>query len=263
MIQLYRGSGSGELEILNEALPPAEWNKLRIQACKLLRARKESLAAKELESIPFEVREGTNTFGDEFSALYCSLPMEAYVSLAEKNENPKYRAAFRSIAETITEIGHYIRFIAFDLNIRTGPAPVSSPNLHITSDSVERALADAEQLIHTQGATSGIDRVHTAFHGFMLAGCAKHGIIVPADASITALFKLLREKHPAFSANTVNHTDLDRVLKGIATIVDALNPLRNRASMAHPNEVLLDEDEAMLAINCIRTLLHYFNSRLQ
>lgn len=262
MIQLYRGSGSAELEILNETLSPSEWNRIRTLACKLLRARKEPLAAKQLESIPFEIRHGTNSFGDEFNALYCSLPMEEYVALAEKSEDHTFKMAFRAIAETISEIGPYIRFIAFELDTKTGPEPVAPPNLQITSDSVERALADAEQLMHTRGATSGIDRVHTAFQGFMRDVCAKERITVPSDASITALFKLLREKHPSFSAKTVNHTDLDRILKGIATIVDALNPLRNRASMAHANESLLDEPEAMLVINCIRTLLHYFNSRL-
>ena len=263
MIQLYRGSGSGELELLNEALPLNEWNTLRTQTCRLLRARKENLAAEELESIPFEIRDGTNTFGDEFSALYCSLPMKEYVALAQKNENPEFNAAFRSVAETISELGHYIRFIAVELKSETGQDPVSSPNLQITSDSVERALADAEQLMNRQGATSGIDRIQTAFHEVMRAGCVKNGITIPSDSSITALFKLLRENHPAFSVKTVNNTDLERVLRGIATIVDALNPLRSRASLAHPNEALLDEADAMLTINCIRTLLHYLTARLQ
>lgn len=45
-------------------------------------------------------------------------------------------------------------------------------------------------------------------------------------------------------------------------IVDALNPLRNRASLAHPNESLLAEPEAMLVINSVRTLLHYIDSRV-
>lgn len=263
MIQLYRGSGSGELEILGEALSPTEWNRIRSQAARLLRARKSTLAAVQLEAIPFEIRNGTNSFGDEFVALYCSLPLEEYVSLGEKAEDKKYKDAFRDIAETICEIGPYVRFIAFELDAKTGPEPVTSPNLQITSDSVERALADAEQLIHTRGATSGIDRVHTVFQGFLIAGCVKHKIDVPRDASITALFKLLRENNLKLSEKEMQNTEIDRVLKGMATIIDALNPLRNRASLAHANEELLDEPEAMLVINSIRTLLHYLNSRLQ
>ena len=46
-----------------------------------------------------------------------------------------------------------------------------------------------------------------------------------------------------------------RVALAMANIVDALNPLRNRASLAHPNTGLLEEPEAMLVINAVRTLL--------
>jgi Abortive infection C-terminus len=38
--------------------------------------------------------------------------------------------------------------------------------------------------------------------------------------------------------------------------------LRNNASVAHPNEALLDEPEAMLAINAARTILHYLDAKL-
>src|SRR5258706_5233701 len=45
---------------------------------------------------------------------------------------------------------------------------------------------------------------------------------------------------------------MTQILRGTAQIVDALNPVRNDKSLAHPN-VLLDEPEAMLAIKAIRT----------
>jgi hypothetical protein len=53
------------------------------------------------------------------------------------------------------------------------------------------------------------------------------------------------------------------MLRGIAQIVDALNPIRNRKSMAHPTEELLEEPEAMLAANAVRSLLHYLNMKLR
>jgi hypothetical protein len=56
--------------------------------------------------------------------------------------------------------------------------------------------------------------------------------------------------------------DITRVLHAMATILDALNPVRNRATVAHPNEMLLDEPEAMLVINTVRTLLHYLDAKL-
>ena len=63
---------------------------------------------------------------------------------------------------------------------------------------MERALADCEQLIHSQGATSGVDRIHTAFHGYLQAVCSKSGIAAPRNAGVTQLFKAIREEHPGF-----------------------------------------------------------------
>jgi hypothetical protein len=45
--------------------------------------------------------------------------------------------------------------------------------------------------------------------------------------------------------------------------MDALNPARNRGSVAHPNEELLDNDEAMLFINAARTVLQYLDVKLR
>jgi hypothetical protein len=37
--------------------------------------------------------------------------------------------------------------------------------------------------------------------------------------------------------------------------------LRNKASVAHPNPVLLPEPEAMLVVNSVRTILHYLDEK--
>ena len=46
-----------------------------------------------------------------------------------------------------------------------GTLGVSSPSPQISSDVVNRAIADAEALLQSSGATSGVHRVHTALHG--------------------------------------------------------------------------------------------------
>ena len=46
------------------------------------------------------------------------------------------------------------------------------------------------------------------------------------------------------------------------SILDAMLPVRNQASVAHPNETLLGEAEARLVINVGRTLLNYLDARL-
>ena len=49
----------------------------------------------------------------------------------------------------------------------------------------------------------------------------------------------------------------------MATILDSMNSLRNRASVAHPNESLLEDPEAMLVINSARTVLHYIDAKMR
>lgn len=143
-----------------------------------------------------------------------------------------------------------------------GASPVTSPSPRITSAVVERAIADAEALIQSQGATSGVDRVHTALHGYLRVVCDEAGITYASDSSLTALFKLLREGHPVFQDPGPRAREITQILRSSSAIMDALNPVRNTASVAHPNEDLLPAEEAMLVINIARTLLHYLDSKL-
>lgn len=144
-------------------------------------------------------------------------------------------------------------------------SPIGSINIKrpaITSQVVDRALADAESLIKISGATSGVDRVHTALHGYLLEICARENITVKENASTTELFKRIREGHSKFKDMEPRSEDVMKILKSMGSIIDAMNPIRNRASVAHPNSKLLDEQEAMLVINVARTILHYIDSKL-
>ena len=144
-----------------------------------------------------------------------------------------------------------------------GISSVENPNLEITSEVVERAIADSENLLRTNGATSVVDRIHTVLHGYFLAVCNKTGIAYQHDASLTALFKLIRQQHPKFKDISSHRSEIEKILNSSSAILDALNPLRNNASVAHPNQNLLGKEEAMLVINIARSLLHYFNEKLR
>jgi hypothetical protein len=133
--------------------------------------------------------------------------------------------------------------------------------LKISTESIEQAIADMEVLISARGAVSGVDRVHTALHGYLRAICIRENITYSKDDSIVKLFKLLRQQHPKLQ-NTGRTQDIDRLLQSFAGILDSLNPIRNHASMAHPNENTLDRNEALLVINVVRTLLRYLDAKL-
>jgi hypothetical protein len=107
-----------------------------------------------------------------------------------------------------------------------------------------------------------VDRVHTAFHGYLKVVCHGAGLGADDDASITTLFKLLRQTHPAFAKAGPRQADVDKVARAMAMAIDALNPLRNDATLAHPADAVLEQAEAMLVINAVRTLLHYINDKI-
>lgn len=140
-------------------------------------------------------------------------------------------------------------------------SPVLSPDLRINSAIVERAIGDVEALIQSSDAVSGVDRIHTALHGYLRAACDAENITYAKDDSMTKLFKLLRQHHPALQNLGTRSQDIESILQSSANIMDALNPIRNKASVAHPNDDLLNKEEAMLVINVTRSLLHYLDSK--
>lgn len=161
MILLYAGSGSHEVQLLESSVPEAAWRVDRRQAVRLLEQRWEHEAARLLTEIPFELRDGTNGFNDEFSFLYYRAPLSRYVSMADSIEEPATKHHYRQIAKALEETGHPIRFVALELDRNEEaalPEAVDTPSLAIRSDAVERALRDAEHLIDGRGASSGVDR---------------------------------------------------------------------------------------------------------
>lgn len=149
------------------------------------------------------------------------------------------------------------------INRCEGVAPVPVVKPAITSEVIERALADADTLLKESHPVSAVDRVHTAFHGYLKALCEARNIEYENDASTTRLFKLLRQNSDELKARGEYAEQKERIVNSFASIIDAINPLRNRGTIAHPNENLLSHEDAMLCINSVRTLFHYLNSKIR
>jgi hypothetical protein len=131
-----------------------------------------------------------------------------------------------------------------------------------TSEVVRRAIDDVEALLRGGGPTSAVDRVHTSLHGHLRFLCGDAGIAYDRGDTTVALLKKLRKQHPNLQNLGPREHDIERVLNASASILDALNPVRNNASVAHPNPQLLGRDEAQLVINVGRSLLSYLDSKL-
>lgn len=137
-----------------------------------------------------------------------------------------------------------------------------APSSLSSGDVVLLALNDAEHLMRISGPVSAVDRLHTALHGYFRSLCIESGIAVADDASLTALFKVLRTAHPILRDLGSYDNDLVRVLHGFANAIDAINSLRNNGSIAHPSDDLLGEPEAHLAANATRTIFNYIRAKV-
>ncbi len=153
--------------------------------------------------------------------------------------------------------------ILSELGLNVAHVPTVAPKALSASEVVERALADADNLLHTSGPISCVDRLHTALHGYLRALCAEAGLTGLEAAPVTALFKQLRTAHPSFQHLGPQDKDIVRILNGFSSVIDAINTIRNNASVAHPNDALLGEAEATLAVNVIRTLFHYISAKVR
>lgn len=262
MIYLYSGSGAGGFELNEISLPSAELSDLLKNTKVLLQANYGKRVCKLLDKFSFEVFTGSNYFNDEFYVLYAKVSIQEYAKLKKTSFDQKYRSEFTKIAHTITELGPFIRHIAIDYTMETDTPLLKQPSLEITSSIVQQALEDAKNLIQTSGATSAVDRAHTAFHGYLQAICKKTEITYGRGASIIDLFKVIKENHPKIKIN-LRDQNINKIFRSMSAIVDSINQLRNNASVAHPNENLLPEEEAMLTINTITTLLHYLDAKLK
>lgn len=138
---------------------------------------------------------------------------------------------------------------------------INSPVLRITSAVVEQAIKDVEVLLLTQSTVSGVDRIHTVLHGYLRAVCDDESIVYGHDDSIAKVFKTLRQQHSALKNLGTRTTEIERIFQSFAQIMDVLNPIRNNASVAHPNKNLLERDEAFLVIHATRTILHYLDAK--
>jgi Abortive infection C-terminus len=258
MLLLYHGGGSQEVQLV-EQLNPVKWELVKRNAVRYLRLSLETPAADLLESTPFELWRGTNGFGDDFELLHANISIERYLDevLSQSMQSEYYGG----IADAMEQINNPLRFIAVDVALDDSEA-VPTPLLKITSATVERALRDFETLVRSKGgAASGVDRIHTALHGYLEAVCDDACIQHNDGTDITALFNVVRQHHRKMQSHPPG-VEAEQVLRGLARIIDALNPVRNRKSMAHPNDELLQEPEAMLVINAVRTVLHYLNAKL-
>ena len=265
MPTLHYGSGSSGYTVDGPAMSEAEWAQKLAQLKRILAKRGQRDALALLERWPWEIRIGDNWANDEFQVLYVELDTDAYVDAGGLEADQAIRAAARTIARTYDELNMgYMRFVGFGLRSDDEPPP-AAPAPTVTSATVRRALDDADILLTQGRASSAVDRAHTALHGYLTERARRLGIDIGGEGaarlSSAKLYKLIRQNHPAFQTGPhAEHAAM--IAQSFAMVVDRMDTLRNNASVAHPNDELLDEPEAHLVISAAWALIRYIDARL-
>jgi hypothetical protein len=200
--------------------------------------------------------EGTTR--DSFIAIVASLPPrdQAKVLSGVIDRFPPFQeGAPASRPEMATKLQSWIN------RLESRPL-VGKANLRISKIAVDRALADVETLIAAGEPLSAVDRVHTALHGFLQVACAEEEITYHRNDSVVKLLRKLQTKHSGFQEVGPRRQDIMTVVNAFAQVLDALLPVRNNATLAHPNDTLLGEAEASLFINAARTIFQYLDAKM-
>ena len=136
-IVLYHRGGAQDFEVY-KADSPDVLGKYKHNTSDLLRVRGHRLALELFSQFPWELRDATNSNGDDFSMLYSTVGLQQYEKSRNFSASPEHGLAFRQIAATVTEIGPYIRFIVVALD----------PNRKPERDSRALTLGEIHKLVN-------------------------------------------------------------------------------------------------------------------
>lgn len=127
------------------------------------------------------------------------------------------------------------------------------------TETIEKAIDDAELLMSQGKYDSAIDRVHTAFHGYLRNILAGLEVQYFESDTLSQLYSKLHSNLP----DSFESEDISQLVKtsarGATGIVSSINDFRNKHSLAHPNESLISKREAEFVIKLIESLSKYIN----
>lgn len=143
------------------------------------------------------------------------------------------------------------------LNESDDSANVDFSRIASRSGTVKKAIDDADVFIREGKYDSAVDRVHTAFHGYLRKLLNEHGESNTADDSLPGLFARLH----IYYGSAIQPADVGErvklILRSAGGMVTAVNELRNNNTVAHPNGNLIQKREAQLVIRLVNAIIDY------
>lgn len=129
------------------------------------------------------------------------------------------------------------------------------------TEVIEKAIVDAEVFMAEGKYTSAFDRVHTAVMGYFRKKLNDLSVSYEESDTLGQLYNKIHE-HIAKSMTTNIGSLMKTAIRSASGVISSINELRNRHSLAHPNDELITDKEAKLCINMAKTITDYIESVL-
>jgi hypothetical protein len=127
------------------------------------------------------------------------------------------------------------------------------------TDVIKCAISDAETFMNNGQYDSAFDRIHTAFHGFLRSKLDDFCVDYVQSESLSQLYSKL---HGILEDN-ITPTEVAELVKTIirsgSGVISSINDIRNRHSLAHPNDVIINRREAEFTLQMIKVITDYIN----
>ena len=182
--------------------------------------------------------------------LHIQVPVENY-EMMKRNEDK-----ILSVAEKVfgRQGDHFLT------DIETGIIVVSHEVVDFSTisvtDAISKAIDDAEVFMSEGKYDSAFDRVHTAFHGYLRKKLDDLGESYEESDTLNQLYNKLHSYVSAYITTDIAGL-IKTTLRSASGVINSINELRNRHSLAHPNDELISAREAQLCIRLVKELSDY------
>lgn len=129
------------------------------------------------------------------------------------------------------------------------------------TETTRKALEDAEKFMQIGRYSSAVDRVHTLLYGYFRLKLEERSIYYEESDTIMQLYSKLHNSLDGISNNKIKGI-IKTSIRSASGVIDALNTIRNKHSLSHPNEDIIDESEAKLAIGLCKYIVEYIEERV-
>lgn len=193
-----------------------------------------------------------NTFS---AILHVKAPLQ-YNEVLEQNKQEIF-----NIAENLfgKQDDYYLMNISIDISIDDYEEIDFS--VFGKTETIKKSIEDAEHFVQLGKYSSAIDRVHTIFHGYLRLKLDEQDINYEESDTIMQLYSKLHNSLEEIDSGKINGL-IKSSIRSASSVVDTLNTIRNKHSLSHPNDEVIGEQEAKLAIHLSKQIFEYIEGRV-